>query len=199
MIIMGKSYQNHSSSKMYLICRHLCPGDMCNNLPRFHFEGVFTPIFILSANLFWFTRSQKTGFQSWQSLTITTHHTTTVLQPFFRDHPGEPVPEENFWTLRCKGRFTEADTPTIRLGATPSGLTSAHLHHPPYFLQAGCPSSHPTNSVKALMATALKATLTVSHSHYIPSIQIDNPELNWYHGISTACVLQLKHVTVKKC
>jgi len=26
-----------------------------------------------------------------------------------------------------------ADTLTIRLGATPSGLTSAHLHHPPYY------------------------------------------------------------------
>ena len=58
------------------------------------------------------------------------HHTTAVLRPFFRDHPGEPVPEENFWTLWCKGRLTEADTPTIRLGATPSRLTSAHLHHP---------------------------------------------------------------------
>jgi len=52
--------------------------------------------------------------------------------PFFRDHPGEPVPEENFWTLWCKGRLTEADTLTIWLGATPSGLTSAYLHHPPY-------------------------------------------------------------------
>jgi len=47
------------------------------------------------------------------------------------------VPEENFWTLWCKGRLTEADTLTIRVGATPSGLTSAHLHHPPIFLQAG--------------------------------------------------------------
>jgi len=74
---------------------------------------------------------------------------TTVLRPFSRDHPGEPVPEENFWTLWCKGRLTEADTPTIQLGATPSGLT--HLH-PPYFLQAGCPSCRPTNSVKALKA-----------------------------------------------
>jgi len=43
------------------------------------------------------------------------------------------VPEENFWTLWCKGRLTEADIPTIRLGATASGLTSAHLHHPPFF------------------------------------------------------------------
>jgi len=56
---------------------------------------------------------------------------TTILQPFFRDHPGELVPEENFWTLWCKGRLTEVDTPTIRLGATPSGLSNAHLHHPP--------------------------------------------------------------------
>jgi len=62
------------------------------------------------------------------------HHTTTVLRPFFRDHLGEPVPEENFWTLWCKGRLTEAETQTIRLGATPSGLTIAHLQHHPYSL-----------------------------------------------------------------
>jgi len=62
------------------------------------------------------------------------------------------VPEENFWTLWCKERLTEADTPTIRLFATPSGLTSAYRHHPPCFLQAGCPSCRPTNSVKALKA-----------------------------------------------
>jgi len=76
------------------------------------------------------------------------HRTTTVLCSFFRDHPGELVPEENFWTLWCKGRSTEAEIPTIRLDATPS----AHLHHP-HFLQAGCPSCRPTNSVKALKAT----------------------------------------------
>jgi len=51
--------------------------------------------------------------------------TTTILRPFFQDHPGEPVPEENFWTLLYKRRLTEADTLTIWLGATPSGLTSA--------------------------------------------------------------------------
>jgi len=56
--------------------------------------------------------------------------TTTILRPFFRDHPGVPVPEENFWTFWCKGRSTEADTLTVRLGATPSGLSSAHLHLP---------------------------------------------------------------------
>jgi len=75
-------------------------------------------------------------------------HHTTDLQPFFlQDHPGEPVPEENFWTLWCNGR--EADTLTIRLGATPSGLTSAHLHHPLILLWSVRPSCRPTNSIKA--------------------------------------------------
>jgi len=41
---------------------------------------------------------------------VSTTHTTTVLRPFFQDHPGEPVPEEKFRTLWCKGRLTEADT-----------------------------------------------------------------------------------------
>jgi len=59
--------------------------------------------------------------QSWSHQQRQNHTTTTtILRPLFRDHPGELVPEENFWTLWCKGRLTEADTPTIRLGALPS-------------------------------------------------------------------------------
>jgi len=49
------------------------------------------------------------------------------------------VPEENFWTLWWNGRLTEVDTPTIWLGATPSGLTSAHLHHPPHIFTGRMP------------------------------------------------------------
>jgi len=50
---------------------------------------------------------------------ISTGHTTTttVLWPFLRDHPGEPAPEENFWTLWCKGRLTRnrhTDNPARR-------------------------------------------------------------------------------------
>jgi len=51
--------------------------------------------------------------------------------PLFWDYPGEMVPEESFWTLWSKRRLTEADTLTIWLGTTPSGLTNAYLHHPP--------------------------------------------------------------------
>jgi len=76
----------------------------------------------------------------------------TTPQPFygpFRDHPGEPVPEENFWTLWCKGRLTEADTPTIRLGATPSGLTSAPLHDPPTFFTGWMPFLPPNQQCQS--------------------------------------------------
>jgi len=46
-----------------------------------------------------------------------------------------------------QGRLTEADTQTIQLGATPSGLTSAHLHHPPYFYRPDAlPAAQPTAS-----------------------------------------------------
>ena len=78
------------------------------------------------------------------------HHTTTVLRPFFRDHPGELVPEENFWTLWCKGRLTEADTQTVRPAR--HAIWTNQCPPPPslHFLQAGCSSCRPTNSVKAL-------------------------------------------------
>jgi len=73
---------------------------------------------------------------------------TTILRSFSWDDPGEPVPELNFWTLWCKGRLTEADTPTIGMGATPSGLvTSAHLHHPHIFYRPDAlPAAQPTAS-----------------------------------------------------
>jgi len=78
-----------------------------------------------------------------------THTHTSILRPFFRDHPGEPVPEENFWTLWCKGRLTEADTLTIRLGATPAGLTSAHIHHPPIFFTGRMPFLPPNQQCQS--------------------------------------------------
>ena len=56
------------------------------------------------------------------------HNRFTALFPGPARRAGA---EENFWTLWSKGRLTEADTQTIRLGATPSALTSAHLHHLP--------------------------------------------------------------------
>jgi len=84
------------------------------------------------------------AFQMFVCQTYHHHHITTVLWPFFRDHPGELVPEQNFWTLWCKGRLTEADTPTM--GATPSRLSSAHLHHPIFYRPDALPAAQPTVS-----------------------------------------------------
>jgi len=45
------------------------------------------------------------------------------------------------------GRLTEADTPTIRMGATPSRLTSAHPRHPHIFYRPDAlPAAQPTAS-----------------------------------------------------
>jgi len=63
------------------------------------------------------------------------------LRPFFRDHPGEPVPEENFWTLWYKWRLTEADTPTIRLCAVVPTATIPHFYRPD-----ALPAAQPTMS-----------------------------------------------------
>jgi len=74
------------------------------------------------------------------------HNHFTAL---FQDHPGEPVPEENFWTLWCKGRLTEADTDYL-VGRHSIRTNQCPTPPSPHFLQAGCPSCRPTNSVKAL-------------------------------------------------
>jgi len=78
------------------------------------------------------------------------HTHKTVLWPFFWDHPGEPVPEKNL-DFMVQGKINRGRHKTIRIGAALSGLSNAHLHHP-NFLQARCPSCHPTNSVKAQKA-----------------------------------------------
>jgi len=64
------------------------------------------------------------------------HNTTTILRPFFRDHPREPVPEENFWTLSCKGRLTEGGRHTDHPAGHHSFRTNQCPPPPsPYFLR----------------------------------------------------------------
>jgi len=102
--------------------------------------------FLQTACSFW---CQTNTVKALKAILWAYHHitTTTVLRPFFRVYPGEPVPVENFWTLWCKEKLTEADTPTIWLGATPSELTSAHLHQPPIFYRPDAlPAAQPTVS-----------------------------------------------------
>ena len=109
-------------------------------------DGIFTSVYTaVSCALFMmssFTCARKCCISQLESIllvyirmsfVICINRTTTVLWPFFWDHPGELVTEENFWTLWYKERLIEADTLTTWLGATPSRLTSTHLHHPPIY------------------------------------------------------------------
>jgi len=89
-------------------------------------------------------------FVSWY-VCLHHHHTTTILRPFFRDHPGETVPEENFSTLWCKGRLTEADT-GHPAGCHSIWTTGAHLHHPPFF---GNPIFYRPDALPAAQPTVL--------------------------------------------
>ena len=67
---------------------------------------------------------------------------TTVLQPFFRDYPGEPLPEEIFfWTFMVQGEITEADTSTIRLVTTLSALISSSPMSSPHFTPDALPAA----------------------------------------------------------
>ena len=96
---------------------------------------------------------------------------TLPPQPFYGPFSGTTR------VSRCQK--TEADTPAIRLGATPSGLSSANLHHPP-FLQARCPSCHPTNSVKALKATS---AFGLGRRRY------SSPQRCYLHCLRTICTI----------
>ena len=80
---------------------------------------------------------------SLSSLTVHTHPRFTVL---FLGPPGWANARSELPDLWCKWRLTEGDTPTMQLGATPSGLTSAHLHHPPIcsYRPDALPAAQPT-------------------------------------------------------
>ena len=77
------------------------------------------------------------------------------------------MPEENLWSLWCKGRLTEADTATIRLGTTPSGLTSA----PPSPIFTGQMPFLPPNQQRQSTEGAFKL------SEFLP----DNPQRHYYY------------------
>jgi len=108
----------------------------------------------------------------------------------FRDHPGEPVPDENFWTLWCKGRLTEVDTSTIRLGATPSGLTSAHLHHPHHFYTGRMPflpHNQQCQSTEGNYCIRIREKTLEFSSTLLPGL---SPYLTWWYFKWTVIVQQ---------
>jgi len=97
-------------------------------------------------------------FDSWLILTLLYDSVSLIINAFSyrqysghssRDRKSVALQQYDFvaHTIHLSSRLTETDTPTIRLGATPSGLTSAHLHHPPCFYRPDAlPATQPTVS-----------------------------------------------------
>ena len=81
-----------------------------------------------------------------------THTRTPILRPFVQDYPGGPVPERwnqsgFYWSKRQWVAVASAGPYAICTLLQ----TDNHASTPPLsFLQAGCPSCRPTNSVIAL-------------------------------------------------
>ena len=75
-------------------------------------------------------------------------------RPVFRDYPGKPVPEGNTNVDFTEARDSEWQWHQLgHMQVCTSLQTDNHASTPPLsFLQAGCPSCRPTNSVKALTA-----------------------------------------------
>ena len=77
-----------------------------------------------------------------------THTHTHPLTALFRDYPGEPVP---IWILLKQETVSGSGISwAICKSASRSRQITMPAPHHSVFLQAGCPSCRPTNSVKAL-------------------------------------------------
>jgi len=84
---------------------------------------------------------------------LTQVHTHTRLTALFRDYPGELVPEGKTNLDFTEARDSEWQWHQLgRVQVCTSLQTDNHACTPTSFLQAGCPSCHPTNSIKALKA-----------------------------------------------
>jgi len=84
-----------------------------------------------------------------------THTHTRLTALFFRDYLGEPVPERSTNIDFTEARDSEWQWHQLGCMQVCTSLQrDNHASTPPLsFLQAGCPSCRPTNSVKALKAT----------------------------------------------
>jgi len=80
------------------------------------------------------------------------------------------------------------------MGVTQSGLNSAH--HPP-FLQAGCPSCHPTNSVKALKAISATATTATLAAKLIPFVRQSTSHQKTYQYCCQLLMLTIFALSLK--
>ena len=75
------------------------------------------------------------------------HHTTLPFTAPFPGPPGCAGAKTELLDFIVQGKINRGRHTAIRMGATPSGLSSAHLHHPPIFYRPdSLPAAQPTVS-----------------------------------------------------
>jgi len=79
---------------------------------------------------------------------------TPIYRPFVRDYPGKLVPESKTSLDFTEARDSEWQWHQLgHMQVCISLQADNYTSTPPLnFLQAGCPSCHPTNNIKALKA-----------------------------------------------
>ena len=89
--------------------------------------------------------------------------THTHYRPFVQDYPGEPVPEGKTNLDFTEARDSEWQWHQLdHMQVCTSLRANNHASTPPLsFLQAGCPSCCPTNSVKALKANGSRLGIKI--------------------------------------
>ena len=108
----------------------------------------------------------------------TPHHTTTVLWPFFPGPPGRADAIRELLDFMVQGKINRG-----RHTDHPAGRHSIRTNQcppppSPHFVQAGCPSCRPTNSVKALKANA-KSFLTHNDIENLLGLELCTAQLSY--------------------
>jgi len=116
------------------------------------------------------------------------YHTTTILWLFFRDHPGEPGPEQNFWTLWCKGRLTEADTLDHPAGHHSIQTNQCPPSPFPIFFTGRMPFLPPNQQCQSTFCRSSWISVSYTHCCITPEISKfkvhnDPGPFRWSYGI----------------
>ena len=99
-------------------------------------------------------QNPKSGYFAEIAQTFVLPHThTTILRPLFPGPPGWAGARRELLDFMVQGEINigrHTDHPAGRHSIRTNHMPTSTI--PPYFLRVGCPSCHPTNSVKALKA-----------------------------------------------
>jgi len=93
------------------------------------------------------------------------------LTAFVWDYPGRPVPAEKFfWIFMEQEKIMETKVPTVRVGATPTGLTATSPHNPSKVFTGRMPFLPPNQqrqSTEGIQSTECTVKLIIIRAYFL--------------------------------